>query len=251
MKGRYFLEISYKGTNYHGWQMQQNAPSLQGEFDRCLEKILGCKIISYASGRTDTGVHAYQQYLHVDMPETFDCNQFIYKINAVLPDDITVKSLIPVKDDAHARYSAYLRTYIYKIHLVKDPFLKEYSYFFPGSLDIDKMNEACKLLIGEKNFQCFSRAKTSVEHFHCHVVEAKWIANGNQLKFTISANRFLRGMVRTIVGTLIEVGKGKFQSEEISAILASQDRKRAGRAVPACGLYLSRIKYPDHIFLNF
>jgi tRNA pseudouridine38-40 synthase len=248
MKGRYFLEIAYVGSNYHGWQVQQNARGVQTILEDCIEKIVGQKVATAASGRTDTGVHAKQQFVHLDMPVDFNKEDFLYRVNAILPQDIAAKSIIKVKEDAHARYSAKSRSYQYRMHSQKDPFLYGLSYYYPYPLRLNEMNDACVYLIGEKDFKSFSKVKTGVLHFVCHITEAHWSeSNGNYL-FLICANRFLRGMVRAIVGSLLEVGKGALSVQDFAKILDSKDRQKAGRAVPACGLYLTEVKYPSEIF---
>jgi tRNA pseudouridine38-40 synthase len=251
MKGRYFLELAYSGSNYHGWQVQQNALSIQEVLENRIGKIVGEKVATTASGRTDTGVHALQQFVHLDMPRDFQKDDFLYRANAILPPDITIKSIFKVKEDAHARFSAHTRSYQYKLHTNKDPFLYGYSYLYPHPVRAHDMNEASVNLIGEKDFKSFSRVKTGVMHFVCNISKANWAeSNGNYL-FNISSNRFLRGMVRAIVGSLLEVGKGTISVQEFGEIIESKDRKKAGRAVPACGLYLSEVKYPDHIFEDY
>jgi tRNA pseudouridine38-40 synthase len=248
MKGRYFLEIAYSGSNYHGWQVQQNALGVQSILENCIEMILGEKVATSASGRTDTGVHAIQQMVHLDLPLNFIKEDFLYKINAILPHDIAVKNVIKVKEDAHARYSALTRSYQYRMHSRKDPFLYGFSYFYPYSLRLYEMNDACGYLLGEKDFKSFSKIKTGVLHFMCNITEACWSESNGNYFFLISANRFLRGMVRAIVGSLLEVGKGALSVQEFGKILESKNRNKAGRAVPACGLYLAEVKYPNDIF---
>lgn len=245
--GRYFLELAYNGTHYHGWQIQQNAISVQEVLETCIETILGQKLTVTAAGRTDTGVHALQQVAHIDMPDELTAG-FLYKLNAVLPLDIAAKSLKKVKENAHARYSAISRRYEYKLHNNKDPFKNGFSCFYPYPLDIEKMNKACNFLLGEKDFKSFSKTHTDVPNFKCSISEAGWLKNNDQYLFSISANRFLRGMVRAIVGSLLEVSRGNLIAEDIEKILAFQDRRKAGKSMPASGLYLAAIEYPDNIF---
>nr|WP_284040511.1 tRNA pseudouridine(38-40) synthase TruA [Sphingobacterium sp. lm-10] len=243
---RYFLEIAYKGTAYHGWQIQQNAISVQEKLQLALKTVLRQEVETTGAGRTDTGVHATQLYVHVDIPsEKIDSSKkFVHALNAVLPSDISVKRILKVHSDAHARFDAVSRSYEYHIHLGKNPFLEDASWLLRDTPDISKMNEAAKLLLGKKDFGCFSKAHTQVFTNICTIQEARWVMNGERLTFHITADRFLRNMVRAIVGTLLEVGaKGK-PVEHVSEVIASQDRGQAGASVPARGLYLTQIIYP-------
>lgn len=247
---KYFIKIGYLGTNYHGWQIQHNAISVQGVINNRLEKLFGNKVKSTGSGRTDTGVHAICQYFHMETPTEINTEHIRYKLNIMLPDDIAVYSIRRVKDDANARFDAASRSYLYKISRLKDPFLKGLAYHFYKPLDISTMNEAARLLSGKHDFQAFSRVKTEVNHFICDVEEIFWAESGNTLQFFIRANRFLRGMVRAIVGTLLLVGEHRISPDKIADILKSRDRKKAGRAVPPEGLYLENIVYPENLFLH-
>ena len=244
---RYFLDIAYKGTGYHGWQIQQNAHSVQEELENALQKIFARKIETLASGRTDTGVHAEQQIVHFDLDEEFT-PQHIYKLNCVLPKDIAVKDFFPVKVDAHARFDASSRSYEYRITRVKDPFLIESAYLFERPLDIIKMNEAAVLLLNHQDFESFSKVHTDVKNFNCDIYLARWKEKNNLLLFEIEANRFLRGMVRAIVGTLISVGLEKTSVKEFEDIILARNRSKAGAAAPPQGLFLTRIKYPDSVY---
>ncbi len=245
---RYFIEFSYKGTHYHGWQIQENANSVQNEINKALKIIFRTEIETFGSGRTDTGVHACQQFLHFDVEIAIaDIRDFIYKINTLLPHDIAIYKIVEVKPDHHARFDAVSRSYQYHIHRVKNPFLKEFSYFFPHLLDVDLMNSAAGKLIGEKDFSSFSKTHTDVATFICTVTEAYWKVNEGKITFHISANRFLRGMVRAIVGTLLDVGLKKTSLSEFEEIIESKNRKNAGRNVPAEGLFLTQIKYKSEI----
>jgi len=247
---RYFLEISYKGTNYHGWQIQQNAISVQQVVQEKLKVLLNRSIEIVGSGRTDSGVHAKVQFFHADFEEELDGSDFRYHLNSVLPQDILVKSIRLVTEEAHARFDAISRSYRYTIIREKDPFRINEAYIYHKDLDLDKLNAAAELLVGKHNFESFSKVKTQVKNFICEVHLAKWIRSENDIIFEIKANRFLRGMVRAIVGTLLLVSEGKLQPENISDILLSRNRKNAGRSVPSDGLFLWKIDYPDHIFIN-
>ncbi len=228
--------------------MQQNALSVQEVINKTFSTFFNQPVETFGSGRTDAGVHALKQIFHVDLALTIGLDDLRFKLNSFLPSDISILSIVPVKSDANARFDAISRAYIYKINLVKDPFLRGLSYYFRNKLDVDAMNQAAALLIGEKDFESFSKVKTSVNHFRCHVSYARWEVNRKELYFHIKANRFLRGMVRAIVGTLLDVGTGKMQPTEIDHILAAKDRKNAGRSAPAEGLYLSEVNYPKEIY---
>ena len=242
---RYFIELSYKGTHYHGWQIQENAESVQAVLNRVLETLLRQPVETLGSGRTDTGVHATQQFAHFDLPDPVpDLLQLTYKLNALLPPDIAIKRVFPVADAVHARFDARSRSYEYRITTQKSPFLKDLAYFFPHPLALDKMNEAAAILIGTQDFASFSKVHTDVNNFICTVTEARWEAQGSLLVFHISANRFLRGMVRAIVGTLLEVGQAKLQVPDFEEIIKQKNRQAARRNAPPEGLFLTQIRYP-------
>lgn len=244
---RYFIEISYHGRAYHGWQIQQNANTVQYEVNKALTTMCGFPIDTVGSGRTDTGVHAIQQFCHLDLKDHWDVREAKHQLNALLPVDIAVKNIYPVQADAHARFSAVSRSYEYHISRLKNPFRNDISYYYRPVLAIDEMNCACRNLIGEKDFRSFSKAKTSVEHYICNLTGANWEVHNDSYCFYVSANRFLRGMVRTLVGTLLEVGTGRLTVQELREILESGDRKVAGRSVPAHGLFLTKVEYPEQL----
>lgn len=242
---RYFVQIAYRGTAYHGWQSQPNAPSVQETIERCLSKLFGnTEIPIVGCGRTDAGVHAKSYFFHVDLPQDWDEKQLCFKLNRMLPSDISANHAYKVYDDVHARFDAVKRTYRYFIHQQKDPFQQDQSWYFPQSLNMDAMNLAAEHLLGTKDFGSFSKLHTDVKTNICTVYEAKWIQDGTQLYFEVSANRFLRNMVRAIVGTLIEVGLGKLKVEDINQIIEAKDRGEAAVSVPAHGLFLWEIVYP-------
>jgi tRNA pseudouridine38-40 synthase len=247
---RYILDISYKGTNYHGWQIQANAHSVQAELNNGLEKILRQKVETFGSGRTDTGVHAEQQIVQFDFDEGLDLKQLQYKLNLVLPQDIAVKRASKVVDSFSARFDARSRTYEYRIVKKKEVFNTDLALYLTATLNVEEMNKASALLLKHNDFKCFSKYKTSVDHFLCDMYVAEWRQKGDWLIFTIKANRFLRGMVRAIVGTLINVGLGRMTLEEFSKVIESRDRKYAGMAVPAKGLFLTKVEYPENLFLD-
>lgn len=195
------------------------------------------------AGRTDTGVHAKEMYAHFDFETPLNTESLIHKLNSYLPKDIVIFDIIPVSEDAHARFDATKRTYEYHINSFKDAFSQDGSWYFHQKLDIDAMNEASKLLFNHTDFQCFSKVNTDVNTFDCTIFEAYWIQKNNTLIFTISANRFLRNMVRAIVGTLVYVGLHKITLDDFNEIIKSKNRKKAGFSVPAHGLYLTKIDY--------
>jgi tRNA pseudouridine38-40 synthase len=240
---RYFIELSYKGTNYHGWQIQPDASSVQEEITKALATILQEKILLVGAGRTDAGVHASQMFAHVDTVKKLS-NNYVHKLNAILPNDIVIKSIKEVSDDTHARFDAVSRTYEYKILLGRDPFLLETTWqLHQKNLQIEKMNEAANLLFKYEDFESFSKVKTDVNTFNCTIMKAVWILEDKHLIFHIKANRFLRNMVRAIVGTLLEVGLGKKTVEDFRKIIESKKRSEAGLSVPAKGLFLTEVCY--------
>lgn len=205
--------------------------------------VLRSQIALTGAGRTDAGVHARQQFAHFDFDQEIDSDKLAYNLNACLPDDISVYRFHKVEDKAHARFDARRRTYEYHIHRKKNPFLKELSYQYLHRLDIEAMNRAATIFFEHTDFECFSKVKTDVHTFICRIFEARWEENDDKLVFTISADRFLRNMVRAIVGTLIDVGLGKLHPEDVRKIIESKDRRQAGFSVPAHGLYLTKIEY--------
>ncbi|MFT6972087.1 MAG: tRNA pseudouridine38-40 synthase [Roseivirga sp.] len=247
---RYFLDISYKGTNYHGWQFQKNAHTLQAEIENALSKRLGATIAIMGSGRTDAGVHAKQQIAHFDTTVSFDTELLIFRLNRFLSPDIAVNSIVEVQPEAHARFNANERAYQYFIHQHKDPFKQHASYYFPKVLNLEEMNKAAAFLMGTHDFESFSRVKTEVNNFICAIKQAEWQIQNDSIMFSVTANRFLRGMIRALVGTLLEVGLGKLSVEDFVKVIEKRDRKAAAMSVPAMGLYLSKVAYPDSVYLK-
>jgi len=248
---RYFLRLSYVGTPYHGWQQQANTPlTIQEILNIRYSSILGEKVCLIGCGRTDTGVHSKDFYAHLDVSNhdlMADYEKWMYKFNVVLPPDIAIHEIIPVDEKANARFSATDRTYQYFLHFKKDGFLLNRSYYCPKALDLDKMNEAAALLMNHSDFTSFSRNRTQVKNNLCIMMEARWDPIDNGLRFTIRANRFLRNMVRAIVGTLLDVGLGKLTVEEFNQIILQKNRALAGTSAPACGLYLVKVNYKPGI----
>lgn len=247
---RYFFEILYDGSNYHGWQRQENAVSVQQVVEEALSTILRTEITIVGSGRTDTGVHCEQQFFHTDFKKTIDETKLLFQLNSFLPKDISINSIRQVQVDGHARFSAISRSYQYRINLKKNPFNRQYSYYFHQSLDLELMNRACEQLIGNHDFESFSKVKTEVNNFMCHITLANWVKKNEVVLFDITANRFLRGMVRSIVGTLLQVGQGKMNVKDFTSVISAKDRRKAGAAAPAHGLFLTSVSYPDSIFMN-
>jgi tRNA pseudouridine38-40 synthase len=281
---RYFIKISYNGKDYNGWQIQGNTPTVQKELNSALSIILKSDIHTTGAGRTDTGVHASEFYAHFDLPhpnpllKTGEGN-LIYKINGILPPDIAVHDIFAVRDDANARFSAISRTYKYYIAREKLPFYNDFAYYLYGKLDVDKMNKAAEILMDYSDFTSFSKLHTNTKTNNCRIMQAEWttvhrpestdrdkalVANERQqirrsedassnneiLVFTIRADRFLRNMVRAIVGTLLDVGRDKLSLREFKQIIESRNRSEAGFSVPAHALFLTKIEYPDNIFRN-
>ena len=241
---RFFITLSFDGTNYHGWQIQPNSDSVQQRLQEALSTLLRQPVEVVGAGRTDTGVHARMMVAHFDWEELIDGKQLAYKLNKFLPQDIAVQEVRLVDEEKHARFSATSRTYHYFIHMRKDPFQQAYSWQVPFKLDFEKMNEAAKVLLEYRDFTSFSKVNTDTKTNLCDVKEAFWeeIAP-DRWRFTITANRFLRNMVRAIVGTLVEVGRGRLRLEDVRRIIEAKDRCSAGESVPAKGLFLVDIKY--------
>ncbi|MCK9481625.1 MAG: tRNA pseudouridine(38-40) synthase TruA [Bacteroidia bacterium] len=247
---RYFLQIAFDGQPFCGWQLQANGNTVQAEVDKALSIILRKDIYCLGCGRTDSGVHAKQFFLHFDTENLIeDIPLFIRKFNGVTPREIAAYKLFRVKDNANARFDAISRTYEYKISLQKDPFEIGKSYFIWHQPDLSRMQDAAKLLVGKMDFKAFSRVN-DLKHHICDLTEARFEENQNTIIFTISANRFLRNMVRAIVGTLLDIGYGRMEPDTIVSILESKDRRKAGQSVPSDGLYLTKVVYPENIFIN-
>ena len=241
---RYFIKLAYKGTNYFGWQYQPDAISVQETLNKALSTLLKTNIDILGAGRTDSGVHAKEMFAHFDYETEIDTQKIVYKLNSFLPKDIAIFDLFKVHDDAHARFDATKRTYEYHIHTKKNAFESDDSWYYSLPLDVEKMNEACKILFEYTDFECFSKTHTDVNTFNCKIFEANWKQNEDKLVFTITADRFLRNMVRAIVGTMINIGSGKVSLNDFRKIIESKNRSKAGFSVPAHGLYLTKIEYP-------
>ncbi len=242
---RYFLELSYRGTNYSGWQIQQNAVSVQEKVNAAISLITQKQTETTGCGRTDTGVHSTQFFAHFDVDnQIIDAFSFVYQVNGILPFDISIKALHPVDDAAHARFDAVKRTYRYYVHTYKNGFLADFSGCYFKKVNINLLNEACLLLKAHTDFAAFCKANAQNKTNVCHIHEAGWAENEGVYCFEISADRFLRGMVRALVGTMIDVASEKTTLNQFEEIILSKDRRNAGAAAPACGLYLTKVDYP-------
>lgn len=250
---RYFIHLSYQGANYCGWQIQPEAPSVQAEIERCLGLKLGHPVGVTGCGRTDTGVHARNYYAHFDVEEPLEHpEELVFRLNAFLPADIAVHRIWEVPAEAHARFDALSRTYHYYLTQQKNPFHQHDAYYLYGDLDVALMQEAANLLFNYSDFTSFSKLHTQVKTNNCHIMEAQWFrqpaaGEDSLLVFRIKADRFLRNMVRAIVGTLLEVGKGKLSLDGFRMVIERKDRCLAGDSVPAYGLFLEEVAYPPEI----
>lgn len=245
---RYFVEFSYNGKAYHGWQRQPNAISVQEILEKALSLLLRRETAVTGAGRTDAGVHARFMAAHFDSDHALDIVELQYRLNRFLPGDIAILNLYRVADDAHARFDAVSRSYEYHLIQEKDPFLRDQAYEFRAPLDVDKMNKGAAVLQEYEDFECFSRSKTDVKTYFCKISRAEWeqVAPG-RLVFHITADRFLRNMVRAVVGTLLEVGQERLDLDGLRRIIDSKNRSEAGASVPAHGLYLTDVSYPKTI----
>jgi tRNA pseudouridine38-40 synthase len=246
---RYFIRLSFNGTNFHGWQIQENAHSVQAELNKALETILRKdKIETTGCGRTDTGVHAKKFFVHFEEDEIENTDALIHQLNAVLPKSVAIHTVFPVEEKSHARFSATSRTYQYRVHGKKNPFLTEWSYFFPYKPEVVQMNLFASLLKNYEDFTSFSKSNTQTNNNKCVITFAEWRIEGEEIIFEITANRFLRNMVRAIVGTLLKAGIGRINENEFTDIIESKSRTQAGFSVPAHGLYLTDVVYPFTVY---
>lgn len=244
---RFFIDLAYNGKAYHGWQKQPTEVSVQEKLEEALHVAFQKEVKVFAAGRTDTGVHARQLFVHFVLDLKPNFLQLKFKLNTLLPKDIAIKDIFEVQPDAHARFDALSREYQYFVSTEKDPFQKEFSYYVKNAIDLRQMNEAAAVLMEYDDFKCFSKVKTDVNTYFCKIEKAHWEKIGDQLVFTIKADRFLRNMVRAIVGTLLNVGTGKITVADVHQIVQSRDRGEAGKSVAAKGLFLTKIEYPQSI----
>ncbi|MFT4679464.1 MAG: tRNA pseudouridine38-40 synthase [Flavobacteriales bacterium] len=242
---RLFLEIAYDGTDFSGWQIQKNAMTVQETVNDSLSMLLRAPIETIGCGRTDAGVHASQFFLHFDIEElAWSLADFVFKLNGILPKSISAKKATSVPEGSHTRFDASARSYSYCIHRFKDPFKWQFSAFVRFDLNVDLMNEACALLILEKDFAAFCKAGSDIKTTLCDVRHAQWIVEKDTLRFDITADRFLRNMVRAIVGTTIDLGRGYIDLDQFKEILKSKERSKASASADACGLFLTKVEYP-------
>lgn len=248
-KRRYFIKLAYNGKNHHGWQVQPNSETIQGVLNHAIGLIIREEVNLVGAGRTDTGVHAREFYAHFDAKQDLgsqkDLDYLVFKLNNFLPQEIAVYGLFSVGPKVHARFDATHRTYKYYISRVKDPFRYDTSYYCYGDLNVERMNEAARILFSYKDFSSFSRSNTQTDNNLCDIHQAEWEEQGHMVVFTIKANRFLRNMVRAIVGTLLDVGQNKLEVLEMHRIIQDQSRSSAGYSAPARGLFLHKIEYPE------
>lgn len=242
---RYFIEVGYEGTAYGGFQIQKNANTIQAEITKALQTFYKKDYELTGSSRTDAGVHALQNYFHFDSEERIERPEWnLYNLNAILPDDIVVKHLFEVNPEAHCRFDALSREYKYYIYHKKNPFIRETAFYFPYKLDIDLLNEAASLLKEYSDFTSFSKKNTQVKHFICHVSESRWIAEDEQLVYRVRSNRFLRGMVKGLVGTMLRVGRGTMSVDQFRQVIELRDCRHADFSVPSKGLFLISVELP-------
>lgn len=250
MKYHYFIRFSYDGTNYHGWQVQPNGITVQEKMTSVMQQIFGNDLLLTAAGRTDSGVHAEMMFAHFDTDiQITDTKSMALKLNYMMPFDIAVYDVMPVVQEAHARFDAISRTYEYRMSPLKNPFNRFFQVHFHNSLDLDAMNKAAAILMEYTDFTSFSKLHTDVKTNNCCITKAFWEQRGDLFVFTIKADRFLRNMVRAIVGTMLEVGRGKMDISGFRAVIEAKDRCIAGTSVDAKGLFLVEILYPDNLFL--
>ena len=242
---RYFIEFSYDGSNYHGLQKQPNLLTIQETIEINMNKYLGINSNLTLAGRTDTGVHAKQMFAHFDIDLDFQQDNFCRSMNKMLPKDITIESLSLVTNESHARFDASSRTYEYFVNSKKNPFNYKFSYYLKHDIDIKKMNKSCIRLISHTDFKCFSKSNTDVKTYNCDISYSNWDVLDEGIRFKITANRFLRNMVRSIVGTMIDIGSSKISDTDFQKILDSRDRSEAGLSVPSSGLFLTNVPYPQ------
>ncbi|MEP7255958.1 MAG: tRNA pseudouridine(38-40) synthase TruA [Ferruginibacter sp.] len=238
---RYFIEVSYKGTNYSGFQVQLNANSVQAEIEKALQIYFKQKFVLTGSSRTDAGVHALQNFFHFDSLETI--NDEVYNLNAILPADIVIKKIYEVNEKMHCRFDAVSREYQYYIYQVKNPFLQDRAYYYPYSLNIDLLQQTAKEIMNHVDFASFSKRNTQVKSFLCNIHESEWLTQTDCLVYRIKANRFLRGMVKGLVGTMLQVGREKLAIDDFKAIIEAKDCTKADFSVPSHGLLLHKVEF--------
>lgn len=250
MMNRYFIEVYYRGTEFAGFQVQANAVTIQSELEKALKVLLHVDVELTGSSRTDTGVHARQNYFHFDLPFKIH-NSRTYNLNAILPRDIAVRKILNVSPEDHCRFDAIAREYCYSIYRFKDPFLDDRAYYFPYSIDIDLLREASQVIVGTHDFTSYSKRNTQVKTFICTIERSEWVQEGHEFRYRVRGNRFLRGMVRGLVGTMLRVGRGQMTIDHFRGVLEARDCSRADFSVPGKGLCLEKVVYPDGYFERF
>jgi tRNA pseudouridine38-40 synthase len=241
---RYFIEVAYKGTRFAGFQVQDTAHTVQAAIDHAISTLMRSAIVTTGSSRTDAGVHALQNFLHFDTELALH-PQFIYKVNAILPGDIVLRHVYRVPDEAHSRFAALSRSYEYTLYLNKDPFLQDRGYFYPYRLDMGLLQEAADILMEYQDFMTFSKRNTQVKTYNCDIMSSTWAAGEDRIVYNVTANRFLRGMVRGLVGTMLRVGRGKLSMQGFRDAIESRNCVNADFAVPPQGLFLMKVAYPE------
>lgn len=242
---RYFIEVSYKGTRYSGFQVQENAVTIQSEVEKAFQTLHRLPVQLTGSSRTDAGVHALQNFFHFDFENEVH-PQTVYKLNAILPKDIVVYKVCIMPAEAHCRFDAVSREYTYHLHRFKNPFVNESSFYYPYNLDLDAMQEGAAFIAGQQNFFAFSKTNTQVNNFSCTILKSQWIQEGNTLIYNIQGNRFLRGMVRLLTATLLKLGRGKIEMKQLKEFFTTE--RKSGYSVPAHGLFLKQVEYPEDYF---
>lgn len=243
---RYFIEVAYKGTRFSGFQIQENAETVQSEVEKAFKVLHRVPVALTGSSRTDAGVHALQNYFHFDFEGTVN-PQFVYKMNAVLPDEVVVKNLYLMHDEAHSRFDAVSREYEYRLYGSKNPFLKGLAYYYPYVLDRSLLQEAAAIVKEQTNFFAFAKTNTQVKNFRCTIYKSEWIERGDQLIYNVAGNRFLRGMVRLLTATMMKVGRERLSIEDFNALFQSEEEK-CSFSIPPTGLFLKEVRYPENYF---
>jgi len=246
---RYFLEVMYKGAQYSGFQVQENAPTVQAAMEKAFGVLQRQAVTLTGSSRTDTGVHARQNFFHFDFEAPLH-PQFLYKMNAILPRDIVLKNVFCVQAGAHCRFDATSRSYRYYIYRDKNPFFEDRAYFFPYAIDVEKMQEAAAAVMEYTDFTSFSKRNTQAKTFICNIIESEWRQEADLLVYYIKSNRFLRGMVRGITGTMLQVGRGKLSVDDFRGVIEAKDCREADFAVPGHGLFLEEVAYPSTLLME-
>ena len=244
---RYFLEVAYKGTNYSGFQSQKNSNTIQAEIEKAFKILLKKELELTGSSRTDAGVHAYQNYFHFDFESELS-KDLLYNLNAILPDDIAIRDLLKVNDNAHCRFDATCREYKYYIYQRKNPFLTDKAFYFPYTLSIELMQEAATIIKEYSDFTSFSKRNTQVKSFLCEIQESEWLFENECIVYQVRSNRFLRGMVRALTATMLKLGRGKMDLNAFRNIVEAKDCTLANFAVPAHGLFLMKVNFPPGYF---